>query len=89
MAHFMIAHLQDGRYRDKRILPEGAARQMRQVQHSNHPGQWGVGYGFTETYRSGRRVWGHDGGRPGYFSFLFLIPEENLGFFVSTNTYTL
>lgn len=89
MAHFMIAHLQDGRYQDKRILSESAARQMRQVQHSNHPGQWGIGYAFTETYRNGLRVWGHDGGRLGYFSFLFIVPEENLGFFVSTNTYIL
>ena len=37
MAHFMIAHLQDGRYEGVRILNETSAREMHRRQFSHHP----------------------------------------------------
>ncbi len=86
MASYMIAILQDGRFGSQVLFSPKAAQLMRQRHHSGAPAQWGVGLGFTETERRGIRWYGHDGGREGYFSFLFVSPDEGIGLFVVTNT---
>ncbi|MBT6148171.1 MAG: serine hydrolase, partial [Gemmatimonadetes bacterium] len=86
MASYMIAILQDGRFDSQVLFSPKGAQLMRQRHHSGAPTQWGVGLGFTETERQGISWYGHDGGREGYFSFLFVSPDEGIGFFVVTNT---
>jgi CubicO group peptidase (beta-lactamase class C family) len=87
MAHFLIAHLQDGRYGDARILDEDTAQQMHQRQFANHPDIAGWAYGFTERVENGQRVLDHGGADPtGYGSMAVLLPEQRLGFFAVTNT---
>ena len=86
MAHFMIAHLQDGRYGDVRILSEQSARLMRQRQISNHPKLAGMGLGFWEEFKNGQRALQHGGDLQGFQSRLYLLPDKNLGLFVAVNT---
>jgi CubicO group peptidase (beta-lactamase class C family) len=85
MAAFLIAHLQDGRYRDTRILKEATAREMHRQQFSQHPRLPGCVYGFFERFENGRRSLEHAGDGWGFASLLFLLPAEGVGFFVSCN----
>jgi len=87
MAHFMIAHLQDGRYGDTRILEETTAQQMhRETLFTNDPRVLGVNYGFLDITDSGQFTIGHSGGADPMFSTLFLLPDQNLGVYVSWNS---
>jgi len=87
MARFLMAHLQDGRYGDARILEQDTARLMHQRQVSNHPDLPGWAYGFTERTENDQRVLDHGGADPsGYGSMTVLLPEENMGFFAVINS---
>jgi CubicO group peptidase (beta-lactamase class C family) len=85
MAHFMIAHLQNGRYEGAHILEEDTAQEMHQRQFTHHPQLAGWAYGFYEHIENGQRAIAHGGDITGFSSLLFLLPEQNLGFFVSLN----
>jgi CubicO group peptidase (beta-lactamase class C family) len=87
MARFLIAHLQNGQYGGARILDGETARLMHRRHFSNHPDIAGWAYGFTERTENGQRVLDHGGADPtGYGSMAGLLPDENLGFFVVSNT---
>ncbi|MCP4164742.1 MAG: beta-lactamase family protein [Chloroflexi bacterium] len=86
MARFMIAHLQDGRYEEGRILEKSTAQEMHQQQFTHHPQLDGWAYGFYEHEENGQRAIAHGGDITGFSSLLFLLPDENTGFFVSFNT---
>jgi CubicO group peptidase (beta-lactamase class C family) len=85
MAAFAIAHLQDGRYHDARILSEKTAREMHRQHFTQHPRLPGCAYGFFERLENGRRCLEHSGDLGGFASLLLLMPAEGVGFFVSCN----
>lgn len=86
MARFMIAHLQLGRFGDIRILEEGTARQMqtRLFTHDNRIA--GNAHGFWEWIRNGYRGIEHGGDTLLFHSDLLIVPELNVGLFVSYNS---
>lgn len=86
LAHFMIAHLQGGRYRNSRILQPESISEMHDIQFRAHPALPGTGYGFRERYINGLQTIGHLGSLRGYSSSLTLIPEENVGIIVVSNS---
>ena len=91
MAHFMIAHLQDGRYSDAnipeaRILKEATAQQMHTTQYTPDPRLLGATYGFGDWSDNGQRTLGHGGYMPPMNSLLLLLPDQNLGVFVIYNS---
>jgi CubicO group peptidase (beta-lactamase class C family) len=91
MARFMIAHLQDGRYSDAnipetRILKEATAQQMHSALYTPDPRILGSAYGFFDFSDNGQRVIGHGGEAEPMHSLLLLLPDENLGIFVSYNS---
>lgn len=85
IAHFMLAQLQDGRFRDTQILQSATLRQMQTRQYGHHPALNGITYGFDEYYQNGLRTLYHEGNWPGFASLLLLIPEKKVGLFVSYN----
>ena len=85
MAHFAIAHLQNGRYGNVRILKKATAQQMHRQHFTNHAQLPGIAYGFAERFQNGQRAIEHDGHIAGYRSRLFLLPEKNIGFFAAYN----
>ncbi|MBV9388590.1 MAG: serine hydrolase [Chroococcidiopsidaceae cyanobacterium CP_BM_ER_R8_30] len=88
MAHFMIAHLQGGHYGKTRILNETTVQDMHRQHFTNFPTiaqTAGSAYGFYERFQNHQRVIEHGGSLYGYNSQLFLMPEQNLGFFVAYN----
>jgi CubicO group peptidase (beta-lactamase class C family) len=85
IARFMIAHLQNGQYGDARILNEATAKEMHARQYSADPRMQGSAGQFFEDNVNGYAAIQHGGDLPGFASMLYLIPEKNAGFFVSSN----
>lgn len=86
LARFMIAHLQDGRFGETRILQEQTARQMKEMAFAHDPRLPGWGTGFSVAERDGLRLVGHGGDTSYFHSELAMLPDEGVGLFVSTNT---
>ena len=86
MAPFMIAHLQNGKYGDTRILQEQTAEMMHARQFSMDPAMNGMALGFYEESRNGLRIIGHGGDLNYFHSDMHLVPDQGLGFFVSYNS---
>jgi CubicO group peptidase (beta-lactamase class C family) len=85
MAAFMIAHLNGGEAENGRILQPETTALMHQTHFSHHPALRGRAYGFSEWRENGQRALYHDGGNPGFLSRLLLLPEENVGFYITYN----
>jgi CubicO group peptidase (beta-lactamase class C family) len=85
MAHFMIAHLQEGRYQNTRLLEEDTLRLMHETHFTQHPQLPGTAYGFHEYLENNIRGIGHAGNSLGYSSSLMLFPAQRVGLFVATN----
>ena len=91
MARFMIAHLQGGIYSDAntpvaRILKETTMQQMHSTLYAPDPRLRGTAYGFFDFSDNGQRTIGHSGESEPMQSLLLLLPEQNLGIFVSYNS---
>ena len=86
MAHFMIAHLQDGKYENTQILRPETARLMHSRQFENMPEMNAMALGFYEETRNGHRIIGHGGDTEVFHSDLHLILDQGVGFFVSYNS---
>ncbi len=86
MANFMIAHLQYGRFGDIRILQESTAKKMHSALYSKHPKIGAMAHGFYQMRYNGVNMIGHGGDTNFFHSNLVLLPEYNIGVFMSFNT---
>lgn len=86
MAHFAIAYLRDGVYGSHQILQPESVAAMHQQQYANAPGLPGMAYGFYEVDADGQRLISHNGGTLSFLSVLYLLPQYDTGFFISTNS---
>lgn len=87
MSHFMIAHLQQGRYQDAQILEPKSVELMHQNHFQLHPLIPGTSFSFRERLVNDQRLIGHLGSLRGYSAFLNLMPQHNLGIFIATNSF--
>jgi hypothetical protein len=86
--------LNNGRFGDEQVVPEDAIAQTR-YPHSI-AGNGGVpfnkghfdlyGLGFELRAYEGRKIVSHGGAVTGFLSYITLVPEENLGIIVLTNS---
>jgi CubicO group peptidase (beta-lactamase class C family) len=86
IAHFMLAHLQNGRFGKERILQEATAKAMHAQQFTNDPRLPGMTYGFWEQQLNHQRLLVHGGDTTLFHSWLALLPEQQVGMFVSYNS---
>ncbi len=86
MANFMIAHLQNGKFGDAQILKPETAELMHSRLFAMDDKANGMAHGFYEESRNGHRIIGHAGDTVSFHSDLHLIPDANIGFFVSQNS---
>lgn len=94
MGKWVMALLDNGKVGGKQVIPAAAIAATRQPQDfvssvSHLNGEtgfelYGLGW-FLQDY-SGRRLVMHDGGVNGYVSSVTLVPKENLGIVILTNT---
>jgi CubicO group peptidase (beta-lactamase class C family) len=86
MAPFMIAHLQNGKYGETRILQQQTAEMMHARQLSLDPAINAMALGFYEENRNGLRIIGHGGDLNYFHSDMHLLLDKGLGFFISYNS---
>ena len=86
ISHFMLAQLNGGKYSGARILQPGTVALMQSAQFAEDPTLAHMCLGFYEETRNGHRIIGHGGDTQFFHSDLHLMPDQNLGFFVSFNS---
>jgi len=86
MARFMIAHLQNGELDGQRIFQEETALQMHsRLYAADSRVNGGMAHGFFDNTINGQRIISHGGNLFTFLSGLYLIPEQNVGLYISTN----
>ncbi len=83
IANFMLAHLQLGSFENNQILQEETALEMHNYHFSHHPEIEGMALGFARDRINGEQVIAHTGATTLFYSGLYLLPEHELGLFVS------
>ncbi len=92
MSHYLLMHMNKGKYEGKQVLSENYATQMQLPQMPTAaPPVWkelghtsyGMGL-FVTTYR-GRRLVHHGGGIDGFIAFLSFLPDDKVGVVVLSN----
>ncbi len=86
LSRFMLAHLNQGCVSGNCLLQPATIELMHSPQFTNHPKMSGMAYGFLDSELNGQRVLWHLGESTRFITLLALIPEQNLGLFVSYNT---
>ncbi|KTD83240.1 hypothetical protein UQ64_03595 [Paenibacillus etheri] len=85
MAHFMIAHLQNGKYGGQQILRPETAELMHSTTFQFDKRLPGVDLGFAEKQINGLTLITHGGSDPMFNTELYLVPAKHVGIFVSYN----
>ena len=85
MAKFMNFHLQTTSKNDGSLISNSSFAEMHSQQFTHHPQLPGVAVGFFEAYQNGLRLLRHGGTTTNYGSFLCLIPEKDIGIFITHN----
>ena len=85
MSNFMLAHLNNGFFGGNRILESQTARQMQSQSFTHYDDFSGMAHGFIEMNYNGYRFISHGGDTFLFHSGIYLIPELDLGLFVSYN----
>ncbi|MGI8542364.1 MAG: serine hydrolase [Aridibacter sp.] len=86
LARFMLAHLQGGQLGDARILSPETTRLMHSRLFALDDNASGMCYGFLDASQNGHRILWHAGDTQYFHSNLHLIPDANVGFFISYNS---
>ena len=86
MTHFMIAHLQKGRYGSGQILKEETAEQMHTTALTILPRVNRMELGFYEDNYNGHRVIAHGGDTQWFHSDLHLFIDDGVGLLISMNS---
>ncbi len=94
MSHWVMALLDSGNYKGREVIPYKAIRKAQTAQFivrpTRHPfnrahySLYGLGWDIMDY--EGREIVSHTGGVDGFVTSVALIPEENLGVVVLTNT---
>ena len=86
MTHFMIAHLQNGRYGAAQILKSETAQQMHTTALTILPRINRMLLGFYEDNYDGHRVIAHGGDTQWFHSDLHLYIDDGVGLLISLNS---
>lgn len=92
LSHWVLMQLGNGQYQGKQVIPEEVIRRTRESffidepvsRKGNNFNTYGLGWFLKDAY--GKKVVMHDGGANGFLSKTVLIPEENAGFVILTNS---
>jgi len=86
MNAFMLALLNGGEYKGVRILDEATTQLMHTQQFAPDPKMAGITYGLFEHFENDQRILLRDGDGVGTRSRMVLLPEQDMGFFISYNS---
>ncbi len=85
MSNLMKMLLNRGKYRENTILKNESIELLLNRQFSNHSGLSGYTFGFEEQNINGNFAVAKGGSTMGYTSLMLLIPDQQIGVFVTTN----
>ncbi|MFC2125447.1 serine hydrolase [Bacteroidota bacterium] len=95
MSHWIEMFLNNGRWNNKKILGAETIekltyphliRGLSEFQKLNGTQSRGYALGWNTYDYAGHKILEHGGGMPGYISKIALVPEENFGFVILTNS---
>lgn len=87
MGHYISMFLNNGNYKGVQILDSSSIAKMFYTPFRHYEkAKYGWLLGFQESYWYGMEICGHGGEIQGFESQLSLIPEENIGLFISVNS---
>lgn len=86
MSRFMLAHLNKGELDGRRILAEQTARQMYTPQKAVLEPLMPMALGWLTSDTGGYPVISHGGTSLFFYSWMYLLPEQGIGLYVSTNS---
>jgi len=86
MNAFMLALLNGGEYQGTRILDEATTQLMHTQQFAPDSKMAGITYGLFEHFENDQRILLRDGDGVGTRSRMVLLPEQDMGFFISYNS---
>lgn len=85
MNKYLLMHLGNGEFNGTKVL-NSSTIQLMHSQHFTMDSQLpGYCYCFYEYFRNGYRAIMHEGDILGFASLFFLLPDQNIGFFMSMN----
>ena len=92
LSKWVMMQLNNGKYNGKQIIPEVVIKRTREsftiVERKSKKGKnfgtYGLGWFLNDNY--GKKVVTHDGGANGFLSKTVLVPEDNFGFVILTNS---
>lgn len=85
MGRFMMALLNDGRLDGDQVLDPSVSQGLLNRQEAVHAYSRGRTYGLSEVNLGGRQAIYHDGNGIGFGNRMILVPEHELGIFLSVN----
>lgn len=82
MAHYLIAHLNGGRYGNSRLLTKQGIEELHRGVAENNilgidAGKYGMGW--FETELAGMKIYSHSGNVPDFSAFMVIVPAEKKG----------
>lgn len=86
MARWMKFHLNGGELDGVRLLSEETHKEMWTRAYNDRPHGADVSHGFQDIPYRGLRLLGHGGGTAAFLTNMILVPELNLGVFISQNS---
>ncbi len=86
MANFMRAHLQLGSFEGITLLDSATSKLMQSIAFQHAPNVNPMRYGFMDMSQNGVEVIGHGGDTFWFHSNMALLPEHNVGLFISFNS---
>lgn len=86
MAQWMEFHLNGGELGGVRLLSSGTHEQMWTRAFNDRPQGADVAHGFQDRPYRGLRLIGHGGGTAAFLTNMIMVPELNLGIFLSQNS---
>jgi len=86
MTHFMLTHLNEGRFGNTTLLKPETVRLMHANLHSHDERVAAIAHGFYEKRYNGQRFIGHGGDTIAFHSELLLDTKNRFGLFVSFNS---
>lgn len=86
MENYMEMQLNDGLFENTKVLNSETVIKMQKRQFANNPVFEGMGYGFVRDRINGVLVLKHEGALPGYATTMLLLPDEQIGIYVATNS---
>jgi CubicO group peptidase (beta-lactamase class C family) len=92
LSHWVMMQLGNGMYQGKQVIPKEVISRTRESffidnavsRKGNNFNTYGLGWFLKDAY--GKKIVTHDGGANGFLSKTVLIPEDNVGFVILTNS---